>query len=67
MHVIEGNLEVPLREPHDSPDATPTRAIGDENLLTRLEAADTRVMRSLLSKSNRRPWRERLVAAKESG
>jgi len=65
-NVVEGNLELPLRELHDSADATSADTIGDEDLLTRLEATHTCVMRSLLPKSNRRPGLERLIGAEES-
>jgi hypothetical protein len=58
MDVVERNLELPLREPHDSADATSADAVGDEDPLTRLEATHTRVMRSLLPKRNGRPGRE---------
>jgi hypothetical protein len=65
--LVEGNLEVALREPHDVADATTARTIGDEDPLTRFEATHARVMRRLLPKSDRRPGRERLVTAIESG
>jgi hypothetical protein len=65
--VVEGDLEVAFREPHNPTHATPARTVHDEDPFTFLEATHAGVMRSLLSKNNRRPWRERLVAAEEPG
>jgi hypothetical protein len=55
MDVVERHLELTLREPRNSADATSADAVGDEDPLTRLEATDTRVMRRLLPRATVTP------------